>query len=258
MIRDEITHALAQMTAQDSFDDGVICQVYRGCTNPGTLKGPEGVRSCQACIDRYKAERVENKRKQMESMLRDHEKNGVVFPDGFLDFECDPEIKAINPDAWTKFEEWNADRNAYIFGPVGVGKTYMAHLMLRRVMSGLGNYKVWSRNIAIVSARRFCKATDRFDEGKGLLQTLESASILLLDDLDKGNWNTERLGALWELLDVRSGAKRFTIVTANVSAKDIREVLRASTGGNTSLADATLDRMKPCLTIELNGRSQRT
>lgn len=257
MIHDEISHALAQMIPQDSFDDGVICQVYRGCPNPGPLKGPEGVRACQACLDRVKSERAVAKRDALEAVVRDHEKRGVVFPEGFLDFQCDPIIQTINPDGWEKSDAWKADCNVYIFGPVGVGKTYMANLMLRRVLKGLGNYRAYNRSISIISARRFCKVTDRFDEGKEVLPQLLSASILLFDDLDKGNWNAERLGALWELLDARSAAKRFTIITANVSARDIREVLRASTGGNTSLADATLDRMKPCLTIELAGSSQR-
>jgi len=257
MIQNEISRVLAQMTAQASFgDEQGLCQVYRGCTNLGPLKGPEGSRACQTCLDRYKKDMADKRRKEMEEVIHAHWSRDVTFPRDFLDMKCDPDIRAINPDAWVASEGWSRKENAYIFGPVGVGKTYMANLMLYRFMFSQ-KYR-FNNSVHIISARRLCKVSDRFDEGKGLLKHLEDADVLLLDDLDKGNWNTERLGALWELLDVRSAAKRSTIVTANVNPNDMRDVLRASTGGNTSLADATLDRMKPCITIQLNGKSQRT
>lgn len=162
--------------------------------------------------------------------------------------------EALNPAAWAQAREWNGNENVYIFGPVGTGKSFMALCMLQKKFQ-------CGQRVGEVSAHRFAKATDRFDEGGRMLDAWKRVPFLFIDDMDKAAWNGERLAALWELLDERMVFRRRTIMTANVAARDLREMLRsqASRGSvsNYSLADATLDRMKPCATIELAGKSLR-
>ncbi len=174
------------------------------------------------------------------------------FPDaGFQ--KSTPEIEALNTEAWRAAKDWKGDSNIYLFGPVGCGKSFLALSILKRVFCATKG-----RDVAEIAARRFAKLSDRFDEGRGMLSELTKVNILLIDDLDKAIWDPERLAALWEILDDRMVGNRRTIITANVAPLQLREMLRAQSPGNQSLADAALDRLKPCLTLELKGKSLRS
>jgi DNA replication protein DnaC len=164
----------------------------------------------------------------------------------------DQTIEAINPEAWAAGRGWNKKQNVYVYGPTGVGKSYLARCLVKRVFQT-------ETNVAEVSARAFCKSTDTFGEAR--LGDWKSATALLLDDIDKASWTSDRVVALWELLDARSSNHRPTIVTGNVTPVDLRAILReASAKGrseNATSADAALERLRPCLTIHLTGKSQR-
>lgn len=163
-----------------------------------------------------------------------------------------PEIEAMNPEAWAAGRSWDKRQNAYVYGPTGVGKSYLARCCLKRVFQG-------ETNVAEVSARAFCKSTDTFTEGR--FADWKSATALLLDDIDKTTWTADRVGAFWELLDARASGKRPTIITGNVSPVDLRAILREGVAKgrseNATSADAALERLRPCLVIHLTGKSQR-
>lgn len=179
-----------------------------------------------------------------------------LLRENFLDagfHKSNPEIQAMNNEAWDAAKAWKRDSNIYLFGPVGCGKSFLALSILKRVFALTNGW-----DVAEIAARRFAKLSDRFDEGRGMLAKLTKVNILLIDDLDKAIWDSERLAALWEILDDRMVGHRRTIITANVAPLQIREMLRAQSPGNQSLADAALDRLKPCLTLELKGKSLRS
>lgn len=163
------------------------------------------------------------------------------------------EIEALNSEAWEAAKDWNGDSNIYLYGPVGCGKSFLALSILKKVFC-----VTKGRDVAEIAARRFAKLSDRFDEGRGILAVLSKVNMLLIDDLDKAIWDPERLAALWEILDDRMVGNRRTVITANVAPLQLREILRAQSPGNQSLADAALDRLKPCLTLELKGKSLRS
>lgn len=180
-----------------------------------------------------------------------------------------PEIEAMNPEGWTKAREWPVSSNLYIHGGVGAGKSYLALCVLKKAF-------MHDMNVAEVNARRFTKTVDRFDEGGGILDKWKKADFLLIDDIDKTDWNASRLTALWDLLDHRLassadmsdtpiwareqgrifGVKR-TLITSNLTPKELLTLFRQHSQkdglSNSSLADATLDRMKPCTNIHLTG-----
>lgn len=161
-------------------------------------------------------------------------------------------VEALNPFAWSQCREWRGKENLYIHGPTGVGKSYLARCCLKRVFQR-------GCNVAEVSARAFCKASDTFSEGQ--FAAWKGSPALLLDDIDKARWTEERVGAFWELMDARASARRRTIVTGNVSPVELRAVLKASLGRgaveNATAADAALERLRPCVTIHLTGKSLR-
>jgi len=143
--------------------------------------------------------------------------------------------------------------NVCIYGPTGTGKSYMARCLLKRIFFA-------GRDVAEVSARRFCKTSDTFAEGRGMYNAWKTAPGLLIDDIDKTEWNHARVSSLWELLDARSTGQCATVVTGNVSPSDLMSLLRRAVRGemeNVSIVDATLQRLKPCLTLQLIGKSLR-
>ncbi|MCF6287376.1 MAG: ATP-binding protein, partial [Candidatus Hydrogenedentes bacterium] len=164
-------------------------------------------------------------------------------------------VEARNPEAWAMARRWRATRNLYVHGPTGVGKSYLARCCLNRVFQQ-------GQAVAEVSARRFAKISDTFAEGGGLFSTWIRTEVLLLDDIDKANWSVDRVGALWELLDARASARRWSIVTGNVSPRELLDVLRERSVGhglrNNAMADATLERLRPCVTLCLEGESLRS
>lgn len=201
---------------------------------------------CQSCMAGVKEEVGRNRFVRLMNLRSD----GLEVPADLLDIKSDPEIETKNPEAYAAARSWDGQSSLFIHGPVGVGKTHIALCLLKKEF-------IHGYNVGIVSARRFCKTTDRFDEGGGILKKWNKTSLLLVDDLDKAVWTPERLGALWELFDIRRQEGLITIVTSNVPIQAIRAMLRDGTPGNLSLADATLDRLKPCTTIELKGGSLR-
>lgn len=166
-----------------------------------------------------------------------------------------PELEALNPEAWKTAREWTERHNLYLWGSVGTGKTFMALCALRRAFQR-------GRTVAEVTARHFAKTTERFDEHKGLFPEWIRVDVLLVDDIDKTRWSGDRINALWELLDARSAENRRTIVTANVSPANLRELLMSATTqndiSNRSCAAAALDRLNPAIKVEMQGKSLRT
>ena len=83
------------------------------------------------------------------------------------------------------------------------------------------------------------------------------ADVLLIDDIDKGAYNEDRLSVLWELLDERSRHRRITIATSNLDPKTLAEDLVRRVPENASYGTATLDRLKPVRVFGLTGISLR-
>lgn len=167
-----------------------------------------------------------------------------------------PEITKLNESAWRDGRGWwrCGEKNLYIYGAVGVGKTWMARACLREGF-------VSGRSVAEVTARRLCKVADTFREGDGLFSAWKAVGVLLIDDLDKAAWSMDRVDALWEILDARSASRLRTVVCANLSPEKMLDVLKRACvhhgEENQSHAVAAVDRLKPATKLELVGESQR-
>lgn len=251
MTIERISVHLPQMTAPDCFSCEA-CGVVIECDNARRYDGK--VVLCPTCGAGYFQERREERKRFFMDRYRDLVGRGLIRENflaaGFQN--SDKEVEILNPQAWRTAREWPRSQNLYIHGPVGTGKSFLALCALRKAFVDFNGHSV-----AEVSGRRFCKASDRFDEGGGMFHEWRRAKVLLIDDMDKADWNPARLSALWEILDDRMVCGRRTVVTANVAPAAIRDMLRQQAGSNTSMADAALDRLKPCTTIELKGKSLR-
>ena len=165
--------------------------------------------------------------------------------------ESDAAIEGTNPEAWAAGRVWTPDAgNLYLWGRPGTGKSYLGRCLLHQMIQS-------GHDVAEVTARRVEKVAARFDEGAGTWLRWTQARLLLLDDIDKPKWNSGALAALWELLDTRASANLRTIVTANVGPREILAMLHEANVANESVADATLNRLRPLQVFKMVGGSNR-
>lgn len=214
---------------------------------------------CDSCAEK-KAKELEREQLKATCRIRYNDllRRGLVmehFRDASFS-KSDKAIESMNPEGWEMARNWLRNENLYIHGHIGTGKTFMALSVLRKAfVAGL--------DVAETTARQFVKTTDLFKDNDGLFNAWKHADVLLLDDIDKAKWNLDRIDALWELMNTRMSAGRKTIITGNVSIRDMAIIMRERTGDgedgvrNTSRADAAMDRLKPIKQIELRGKSLR-
>ncbi len=176
-----------------------------GCGESGLVTESTGALRWLNRVDAYCEKCIEVKvAKQEQSNLREELKrryftalNSHLLSEHFRSAsfaESKKELEEINPEAWGMARGWTRKANLYICGPTGTGKTFMALGALRRAF-------VQGLDVAEVTARRFCKVSDTFTEGHGLLEAWKKVDVLLFDDIDKATWKLERVDALWELLN---------------------------------------------------------
>ena len=139
----------------------------------------------------------------------------------------------------------------FFYGAPGTGKSFAARCLLNRIM--------WfGQSAAESSARRILKTMSSFQyQANNLVPKWKSVKLLLIDDIDKANLSgRDALPSLWELLDVRRSRNATTIMTSNYSPTQLHVMMREQ-ADNPSLADATLERLRPCVYLEFKGRSLR-
>jgi DNA replication protein DnaC len=206
---------------------------------------------CEPCIEKREAELEID---QLKSELRSKFKLAVASNELPRDFRqtrfalSDPTKEAVNVSAWKKAQEWNGEKNLYLCGNVGTGKSHMGLCCLHAQF-------VQAKDCLFVSARRMLKDSELFDEG--IFSRAKDAEIVLLDDLDKAGSNARRIEALWEFFDTRERTEHRTIITANISHTELVKHFAGDGGSNSSMAASIVDRINPVQVIRLTGTSLR-
>lgn len=163
------------------------------------------------------------------------------------------ESKEQNPVAWKVVDSWKAQENLYIYGPNGVGKTFLARELLRR-------HARQFELVAETDIRQIRSGFLAYGEPRELYEKLKQVPLLLIDDIDKGIDERSALTAIFDLLDARysegKGARR-TIVTTNVAREALFERMKKIIDGNSSLACGVFERMKPYIPVHMSGKSLR-
>lgn len=207
---------------------------------------------CDDCVNAIWAEREEERRR---SSMLDYQahliRTGLLSPDTpLMTFETADAPPVENQEVVEKLKLWRMEMNLFLYGPPGVGKSHYGRCLLNRALRT-------GKTVAEMPVRSLIKLAMRFDQGRGRYQACCRAEVLLVDDIDKGAYNEERLGVIWELLDARCQGKRRTIVTSNLAPVELAEDLVRRVPENSSYGVATLDRLKPVEVHEFRGASQR-
>lgn len=160
-----------------------------------------------------------------------------------------PEIEATNETIWDVLRAYPLEKNIWLCGDPGVGKTYAARCVLNQ-------YLDQGRSAAEVSAHRL----DEIGRGwkpEQELQPYARVAVLLIEDIDKPRWHAEGVSALWRLCDMRATAKLRLIVTANKDKADAEPQLLAAAKDNDTVVYTLWERMRPIRMMRMGGQSLR-
>ena len=141
-----------------------------------------------------------------------------------------------------------AKQNVILIGNPGRGKTHLAiALGLRACYAG---FHVLFKNAATLSTE-LCEARDSYSLGK-LERTLNSADLLILDELSYLSFNRHQSELLFKVISARS-EQSSTIVTTNLPFSKWTELFE-----NTTMVAALIDRLTfRSHVLDMNGESFR-
>ncbi len=173
------------------------------------------------CADHAAEAMKTAKRQRLESFIGE---NSRMRYWSFDTFPADDPVGAAAKTAaleWVK-SGWYEDRNLFVFGPVGSGKTGLAWATSRRIAEG-GFEDVRFCNVRqlLAELRRSYETKTDADPTAGLVD----CDLLVLDDLGAERateWARETIATL---VEARYIADRVTIVTTNYSPSDLAKRL---------------------------------
>lgn len=137
--------------------------------------------------------------------------------------------------------------NIVFVGDAGNGKTHMSVALLREVSERHGRYGLFVKVTPLLERLRAASsdtATERVDQ---IMAPLLATSLLVLDDIGKGNWTAFAEEKMWLVIDHRYSKRLPTIVSANTDS-----LARLSGPTRDRLMDSRISR-----TVKFGGRNRR-
>lgn len=164
----------------------------------------------------------------IEALKRFDAKTPLIYqmPDSGDDFDTDDFDDRIG--AWA-FRDADSS-SLFLTGSIGVGKTHIAWRVCRLWLEGaIGPGIPWKGSPVIATTR----ATSLFDalrpdaqsDGRRLIERLQTADLLFIDDLAAArasDWTRERL---FEIFDERYINRRPVVITSDVLPSNLTEVI---------------------------------
>ena len=161
-------------------------------------------------------------------------------------------IERRNAEQWAKAREWKQDCCAWIDGPKGTGKTFLGRCLLNAAISR----GITAGELCAVDLASKCHLYDwERDSAR-----YSACGVLLIDDVDKGDWDARAVTELWRIMNARYESKSPTVFTANMTVKRFGELMLAKHAENGNTVETIFDRMRishEFLSIRLNGTSLR-
>lgn len=224
----------------------LVCRRPGVCQQCGaTIEEFVGHTHCESCIARHEREQEEVER---NLRLDDHVNRGW-FSLGAR--RCQfrySHTPTAHTATYKQAQLWNRDRNVYLQGDVGTGKTWLARCMVNAAFDA-------GMSVCEITALEFCEGLRGF-ESRGIRQWF-APRVLLVDGLEQAPWTTATLGWFGQLLDRRGSQHYPTIVTTLFDQDLLVQNLRQYTQKNETLPTSLLDRLKPVLALSLQGQSLR-
>jgi len=134
------------------------------------------------------------------------------------------DVARITQDYVTASVAGKTKRWLWMHGPYGTGKTHLAVAATRQIAAQALRKPlaaVWPQHCSLVKESW---SDDDGDTEAQLWGVMRSAGILLLDDVDKIDTTDWAIQKLYEVIDYRVVHQRQTIITANHSLKQLRQI----------------------------------
>lgn len=164
------------------------------------------------------------------------------------------ELVAKNQRAFDVVSQVPLERNVWLTGKPGTGKTHMAKCAANR-------HTVAGQRVEFMRAPILRTISELWgNERDERLREYYAPELLIIDDLDKCVMTAKALETFWTLMDVRFLWQRRTIITSNVDARSIMAMWGKVRDVNPTLITAALDRVNPChqFTIQANESLRRS
>ncbi len=157
---------------------------------------------------------------------------------------------ADNQKLMRQKEFWSSEKNAFLWGAFGTGKTYQARCILNEAMKQ-------GKRVIDIGAIRLAKMLRHQYNQDQLVEHCKYFHVLLIDDIDKAVWGPREVEGLWDILNARADRKLRTIITSNVHPKEFADIIAAAASSNQTIAHSMWQRLMPCLVLEFTGESLR-
>ncbi|AJW47573.1 MULTISPECIES: ATP-binding protein [Ralstonia] len=111
-----------------------------------------------------------------------------------------------------------------LWGESGTGKTHLAIALLRKCqLAGLSGHYV--RAISLMDRLRAARSFNARPEEAQLVDRLAAVDVLVVDDVGKSLGNDFERSSFFNVIDMRWGARKPTIVTTNEPPEVLRDLL---------------------------------
>lgn len=178
---------------------------------------------------RRKAEAEYKRQNAKDNSLMDEKAKNAVFKNLTVKDDNRRYIRAAENYCKHWNENYKANRGLLFYGGTGRGKTTLACCIANRLADKGINIKVMSVNAMIQRVKDSYRNNGEKGETE-LKAEIKSTSLLILDDLGaeyKTDWST---CLLYEIIDERYRTGKPSIVTTNLTLKQLREHLTDANG----------------------------
>ena len=204
--------------------------------------------SCQQMIDAKEKQRIIDQNKDLQIKRNLKELDQLMLKNTFSkDRYSGSRISTVCKDYCRKWIglEYPNNIGLYIYGPVGVGKTFYASCIANEIA------KVYGHTVKVTSINKIINDLFGVTDKSGYIANLVSVDLLVIDDLGTERKTGYAAEQVYSVIDERYKAQKPLIITSNV---DYDLLKRECDIQYQRINDRIIDM---CIPIKIEGQSMR-
>lgn len=214
----------------------------------GRVIEPYAVCECEARQIEQEYNRLADENQQRQIAINLSQADSLMLKNTFaVDKQPESEVSKVFRDYCRHWRDKYRLKNIglYIFGDVGVGKSFYAACIANEVA------RVYGDTIKVVSAVRIINDLYSADDKSGYIDSLAAVDLLIIDDFGAERKSEYGYEQMFSVIDERCKAQKPLILTSNLDCKSLLQK------GNITQR-RIYDRVKDmCVPIKMDGESKR-